>query len=123
MRHVIGLGLTVEDFAPAFARDEGATARLAERFAELVRPVVEAGADVIVPAGALPSLLLADERGLAVGHAPVVNSVAVALKQTETAVKLRALTGLGPSRGPSFAVPPQVALDDFRHFVARGRDG
>lgn len=123
VRHVIGLGLTVEDFAPAFARDEGATARLAERFAKLVRPVVEAGADVIIPAGALPSLLLADERGLTVGHAPVVNSVAVALKQTETAVKLRALTGLGPSRGPSFAVPPQLALDDFRRFVARGRDG
>jgi len=123
VRHVIGLGLTVEDFAPAFAGEEGATARLSERFAELVRPVVEAGADVVVPAGALPSLLLAGERGLTVGHAPVVNSVAVSLKQTETAVKVRALTGLGPSRGPSFAVPPQVALDDFRRFVARGRDG
>jgi hypothetical protein len=82
---------------------------------------VDAGADVIVPAGALVALLLAGEVGLTVGHAPVVNSVAVAFKQAETAVKLRSLTGLGPSRGPSFALPPQVALDDFRDFVRRGR--
>ena len=123
VRHVVGLGLTVEDFAPAFAEEKCATARLAQRFAELVQPVVDDGVDVVVPAGALLALLLAGERGMMVGYAPVVNSVAVALKQTETAVKLRALTGLGPSRGPSFAVPPQIALDDFRRFVARGRDG
>ena len=123
VRHVVALGLTVEDFAPAFAEDVGATARLAERFADAVRPAVDDGADVVVPAGALSALLLADERGLTVGHAPVVNSVAVALKLTEVAVKLRELSGLGPSRGPSFAAPPQVALDDFRRFVSRGRDG
>jgi allantoin racemase len=122
VQRVVGLGLTVEDFGPAFADEEGASARVAERFAEVVRPLVEAGADVIVPAGALVALLLAGERGLTIGHAPVVNSVAVALKQTETAIKLRALTGLGPSRGPSFATPSQEALDDFRRFVARGRD-
>lgn len=121
VRHVVGLGLTVEDFAPAFAAEEGAVTRLAARFADAVRPAVEDGADVVVPAGALPALLLAGERGLTVGHAPVVNSVAVALKQTEVAVKLREQTGLGPSRGPSFASAPQVAIDDFRRFVARGR--
>ena len=122
VRHVVGLGLTVEDFAPAFAGEDGATARLAERFAELVRPAVDDGADVVVPAGALPALLLAGERGLTVGHAPVVNSVAVALKQTEVAVRLKELTGLGPSRGPSFAPAPQQAIDDFRRFVDGGRD-
>jgi allantoin racemase len=121
--HVVGLGLTVEDFAPAFAQEDGATDRLAERFAAAARPAVDDGADVVVPAGALPALLLAGARGLTVGHAPVINSVAVALKQTEVAVKLRGLTGLGPSRGPSFASPPQLALDDFRRFVDRGRDG
>ena len=123
VRHVVGLGLTVEDFAPAFADEEGAVTRLAARFADAVRPAIEDGADVVVPAGALPALLLAGERGLTVGHAPVVNSVAVALKQTEVAVKLREQTGLGPSRGPSFAPASQVAIDDFRRFVARGRDG
>jgi hypothetical protein len=38
-------------------------------------------------------------------------------------VKLREQTGLGPSRGPSFATAPPVAVEDFRRFVARGRDG
>jgi allantoin racemase len=123
VRHVVGLGLTVEDFAPAFAGEEGGVARLAERVSEAVRPAVEEGADVVVPAGALVALLLAGRRGLTVGHAPVVNSVAVALKQTEVAVKLREQTGLGPSRGPTYALTPQLAIDDFRRFVARGRDG
>jgi Asp/Glu/hydantoin racemase len=123
VRAVVGLGLTVEDFAPAFAGEEGATASLIARLAEVVRPLVDDGVDVVVPAGALPALLLAGEHGLTIGHAPVVSSVAVALKQTEVAVKLRAATGLEPSRGPSFALPPDVALEDFRRFVSRGRDG
>jgi Asp/Glu/hydantoin racemase len=122
VRHVVGLGLTVEDFAPAFAGEPGALGRLLARFAEAAQPAVDAGADVVVPAGALPALLLAGEHGHTVGQAPVVNSVAVALKITETAVKLRRLTGLGPSRGPSFAAAPPVAVEDFRRFVAGSRE-
>jgi len=121
VRQVVGMGLTVEDFGPALAGEDGAMALLVDRFRQVVQPAVDAGADVIVPAGALVALLLAGEHGVTVGHAPVVNSVAVAFKQAETAVKLRSLTGLGPSRGPSFASPPQVAVDDFRSFVRRGR--
>jgi allantoin racemase len=118
--HVTGLGAVVEDFDRAFAGSTGANDRLLERLRSLAEPVVEKGADVIVPAGALPALLLAGERSFAVGGAPVVNCVAVALKQIETAVKLRALTGLGPSRGPSFASAPSGAIEDFRRFIADG---
>lgn len=119
--HVTGLGLVVEDFAPAFAGDADAYARLLARFRDLVGQLVADGADVIVPAGALPSLLFAREHGMTVGHAPVVNSVAVTLKLAEAATKLARLTGLGPSRGPAFALAPQRAIADFRAFVARGR--
>jgi Asp/Glu/hydantoin racemase len=119
--HVTGLALAVEDFAAAFGGDADAHARLLERFCELVRPLVDAGADVIVPAGALPGLLFARERSLAVGHAPVVNCVAVALALAEAAVKIAGATGLGPSRGPSFALAPAGAVADFRSFVAKGR--
>lgn len=119
--HVAGLGLVVEDFAPAFAGDQDAYARLLVQFREVVAPLVEGGADVIVPAGALPSLLFAGEHGMAVGHAPVVNSVAVALKLTEAATRLAQLTGLGPSRGPAFALAPERAIADFRALVAHGR--
>jgi allantoin racemase len=121
--HVVGLGAIVEDFAPAFAGDEAARERLLARFHALATPLVVDGADVIVPAGALPALLLAREHGATVGHAPVVNSVAVLLKCTEAAVKLRRLTGLAPSRGPSFALAPQQAVADFRALLAQGRDG
>jgi allantoin racemase len=120
--HVTGLGLTVEDFASAFAGDDGAYTRLLERFRDLVQPLVDDGADVIVPAGALPGLLFAREHGLVVGHAPVVNCVAVSLKLSEAAVDLAELTGLGASRGPSFALAPPRAVADFRRLVAHGRE-
>ena len=120
--HVVGLGALVEDFDAAFAGDREAHERLRERFRELAEPLVEAGADVLVPAGALPALLLARD-GARVAHAPVVDSVAVLLKCTEVAVKLRRLRGLGPSRGPSFASPPAQAVADFRALLRQGRDG
>ena len=121
--HVTGLGVVVEDFAAAFAGEPDAYARLLHSFTELVEPMVADGADVIVPAGALPGLLLARERGLTIGHAPVVNCVAVTLKLAEAAVRIAAITGVGPSRGPSFALAPVAAIADFRAFVAGGRGG
>lgn len=121
IRRVTGLGVAVEDFGPAFAGDAEARTRLVDDFRRLVEPVIDHGVDVVVPAGALPALLFAREHGFAIRGAPVVNCVAVGLKEVETAVKLRVLTGLGPSRGPSFALAPPEAVEDFRHFVAEGR--
>ena len=119
--HVVGLGAVVEDFAASFAGDEQALDRLLTGSASSSSRSSTDGADVIVPAGALPSLLLRDENGLTVGHAPVVNSVAVTLKATEAWVRIRDLTGLEPSRGPSFALAPPGAIADFRDVLARGR--
>jgi allantoin racemase len=121
--HVTGLGVVVEDFAAAFAGDEAAYARMLARFRELCEPMVVAGADVVIPAGVLPGLLLRHERGLCVGHAPVVNCVAVTLKTAEAWVRVRVLTGLEPSRGPSFTRATPGAVTDFRALVARGRNG
>ena len=118
--HISALDAVVEDFEPAFAGDGAAYARLLETFLGAATPAVEAGADVVVTAGGLPALLFAREQGLCVGHAPVVNTVAVALKATEMAIRIQRLTGIQPSRGPSFALAPNVALGDFRAF-AQGR--
>jgi Asp/Glu/hydantoin racemase len=117
LSHVVGLGVVVDDFAAAFDGDQQAHARLLDRFRELVQPLVDDGADVIVPAGALLSLLLRRERGLAIGHAPVLDAVAVTLKATEAWVRIHALTGLEPSRGPSFALASPEAIDDFRGVI------
>lgn len=118
---IAGLGAVPEDFAAAFAGEEAAFKRLLDAFVACARPLVEKGADVIVPAGVLPGLLLARERGLRVAHAPVVNCAAAALKSAELWVALHKLDGLEPGPGPSFALAPPRAIADFRGFVARGR--
>ena len=118
---VVSLDARVEDFAPAFAGDREAYERLVATFGDRVRPLLAQGAEVIVPAGGLFSLLVAHERGFTVDGAPVLNSIAVALKCAEAAVKLRELTGLEPSRGPTFALAQPEAVAEFRAFVERGR--
>ena len=120
---VAGLGCKPEDFGAAFAGDGEAKARMLRDFDASARPLVEAGADVIVPAGVLPGLLIASERGHTVGRAPVVNCAAVALKSAEMWAQLYRLDGLEPSRGPSFALATEQAVADFQALVAKGREG
>lgn len=110
-----------EDFAAAFAGDAEALQRMIAAFRKVAEPLVAAGADVLVPAGVLPGLLLGLQKGFKVAHAPVVSCAAVPLKCAEVAVRLRELNGLEPSRGPSFALAPKRAIDDFRALVARGK--
>jgi allantoin racemase len=115
--HVKGIGLQPSDFSAAFAGDPEARARLFADFAEVAEPMVAAGADVIVPAGVLPGLLVASERGYRIGNAPVVNCASVALKSAEMWGQLRALDGLEPSRGPAFALANDRAKADFQAIL------
>jgi allantoin racemase len=117
---VAGVGAASEDFAAAFAGDEAAYQRMRAAFMACARPLVERGADIVVPAGVLLGLLLSRERGLIVGHAPVVDCAAVALKSAEMWVALYKSSGIEPSRGPSFALAPSRAVEDFRELAARG---
>jgi Asp/Glu/hydantoin racemase len=117
--HVTGLGCKPEDFAGAFAGDQAAHARMMEAFTSCALPLVERGADVVIPAGVLPGLLIGQERGLKIGHASVINCAAVALKSAEMWVQLRELNGVEPSRGPSFKRASAVARSDFRALLAR----
>jgi allantoin racemase len=118
---VVGLGFVPEDFNPAFAGDEAALARMRAIFEEKADPLVAAGADVIIPAGVLPALLLCRQGGYKIRHAPVVNCASVALKAAEMAIALHRIEGLEPSRGPSFALAHERAVADFRQLIARGR--
>ncbi|QKJ94463.1 aspartate/glutamate racemase family protein [Agrobacterium pusense] len=119
--HIGGLNVIPSDFSAAFAGDEEAKVRLVEAFCEIAEPMVRSGADVIVPAGVLPGLLLGRERGLRVGHAPIISCAAVAMKSIEMQVKLRALNGIEPSRGPSFAKANRQAIEDFQTTMLNGR--
>jgi Asp/Glu/hydantoin racemase len=116
--HIAGLGCEPSDFSAAFAGDSEARARLLARFASCAEPMVAAGADVIVPAGVLPGLLVASERGYRIGHAPVINCASAALKAAEMWLQLRALDGVEPSRGRSFALAPERAKADFQAMLA-----
>jgi Asp/Glu/hydantoin racemase len=117
--HVTGLGCKPEDFTGAFAGDQAAHARMIGGFKACALPLVERGADVVIPAGVLPGLLIGREHGLKIGHAPVVNCAAIALKSAEMWVQLRELNGVEPSRGPSFRRASAVARSDFRALFAR----
>lgn len=119
--HVAGLNAEPSDFSAAFAGELAAKDRMIAAFRKVAEPMVAGGADVIVPAGVLPGLLIAGEYGLKVGHAPVVNCAAVALMQAEMQVRLYRLNGLEPAGGPFCARAPQQAIADFRALVARGR--
>ena len=119
--HVTGMGLTPGDFNECFAGDDSKRAALLSGFADCAMPMVESGADVIVPAGILPGLLIGGEPGYTVGGAPVVNCAAVALKYAEMWVQLRGLSNLEPNRGACFTQSNDRAKQDFRTLVAHGQ--
>lgn len=116
---VAGLGCVPSDFTSAFDGDQAAKARMLRDFAICAQPLVDAGADVIIPAGVLPGLLICEEHSFKIGHAPIVNCAAVALKSAEMWVQLRRLNGLEPSRGPSFALAGETARQDFKSLLAK----
>jgi len=104
----------ISDYMTAFV-DEAMKARLHEIFLQEARALLKQGADVIVPTGGIPMMLFAGEAGAEVDGAPVVNGIAVVVKATEMAVKLRALSGLKPSRRPTsgYALPDEKTIGEF----------
>jgi allantoin racemase len=119
--HVVGMNCAPSDFSAAFAGDDEARKRMLAAFSACAEPLVRDGADVVVPAGILPGLLVGGEYGFKVLHAPVVNTAAVTLKSAEMDVRLRKLSGIEVSRGPFCSLATSEAVNDFRSFVAHGR--
>lgn len=120
VKFVTGLGSTPQEFDRCFAGDAEVKAKLLDDFARCAMPMVESGADVIVPAGVLPGLLVAGARGLKVGGAPVVNCASVALKSAEMWIQLHKLDQLEPNRGPGFKLAPERAKNDFKALISGG---
>jgi len=96
----------------AFA-DEATFDRVLQQFRDQTQPLVDAGVEVIIPAGGLPSLLFSRLKQFTVGKALVLNCIAVLAKMTETAVALNRLDGTGASRASTFQKPSAKALQEF----------
>lgn len=110
---VRGLGARVEDFAAAFSGDPAVRRSLAEAFTADASALVEDGCDVIVVAGGLYGLLMAQEQAPQVAGVPVVSCTPVGVAWAEMAVRLHRMTGIVASQSPSFARAPAQATQDF----------
>ena len=107
---VRAVNATVKDFIDAFA-EEQALQKLRPLWERECRVLLDAGADVIVPAGGLPMMLFG---GAEIDGAPVVNGITLIAKSAEMAVKLRRQEGMfTPSRRSNYAKPPDKALKEF----------
>jgi allantoin racemase len=105
-------GLTVADYVSACS-DDDAFRRVLEQFERVAQPLLEAGAEVLIPAGGLPALVLSRRPGLEVGGAAVLNAVPVLAKYAEAAVALARLGQPVASRRGAFALPSERARQEF----------
>src|SRR6185295_16688903 len=102
----------VASYVRAFEDDE-AYRQVKADFELQARPLVDAGAEVIIPAGGLPMLLFAREESFTIDGAVVLNGIATVAVAAEAALKLRRLTGAAVSRRGTFAKAPAEAIDEF----------
>lgn len=96
----------------AFGSDEKLQ-EVADLFEKQAEPLVEQGADVLIPGGGIPMLLFSQLQKHAVNGAPVINGIPIVVKMAEMAVKLRQSTGLSVSRVSDFMKPPPEILEEF----------
>jgi allantoin racemase len=110
---------TVDLWMRAFDGQEDAIADCERQFEAYGRELAALGAEVLIPAGGLPALLFGTRRDYAIDGAVVLNANAIAAKQAEVAVKMRAVNGTAPSRKGTYRLAPPEALDEFVELAAR----
>jgi allantoin racemase len=106
------LQMNLPRFMKAFSED-ATYAEVRAEFVEQVRPLVSAGAEVIIPAGGLPMLLFSRETPFLIDGAPVLNGIVVAAKAAEMALELKRLTGTAVSRRGAYAKASPEAVQEF----------
>jgi Asp/Glu/hydantoin racemase len=109
---VRALRMDLPGFMRAF-NDEASYAQVRADFVEQVRPLVAAGAEVIIPAGGLPMLLFARERPFIIDGALVLNGIAVVAKAAEMALALHRITGSVVSRRGTYAKASTACVEEF----------
>jgi allantoin racemase len=109
---VRALHMDLPRFMKAFAEAE-TYAEVRREFVDQVRPLVAAGAEVVIPAGGLPMLLFSRESGFEIDGAPVLNGIAVAAKAAEMALDLRRHGATAVSRRGAYAKASHDAVKEF----------
>jgi allantoin racemase len=109
---VRALQIDLPGFMRAFT-DDASYANARAAFVEQVRPLVAAGAEVILPAGGLPMLLFARECPFVIDGALVLNGIAVTVKAAEMALALRDLTGAIVSRRGTYAKASPACIEEY----------
>ena len=109
---VRGITADVGRFMAAFTDPAERDAMRAD-FVAQVQPLVAAGADVLIPAGGLPMLLLAELQPFLVDGAAVMEGLGVALKTAEMAIDMHRLTGVAAGRSGFYARASEAAIADF----------
>lgn len=104
--------MDVTGFMKAFT-DKRAYAATRAQFVKQVEPLVEAGAEVIIPAGGLPMMLFANERHFTIDGAPVLQGIAVVAKAAEMALALKEIGGIAVSRRGTYAKASAASVDEF----------
>jgi hypothetical protein len=93
--------------------DDASYAEVRADFVDQVRPLIAAGAEVIIPAGGLPMLLFARESPFVIDDALVLNGIVVLAKAAEMALALRRLTGAVVSRRGTYAKASPECVQEF----------
>lgn len=106
------LKMNLPSFMEAFT-DQAAYIRVRDQFVAQVRPLVAAGAEVIIPAGGLPMLLFARECPFVIDGSPIMNGIAVVAKAAEMALALKAITRVVVSRRGTYAKAAPEAIGEF----------
>jgi allantoin racemase len=109
---VRALNTQVSHYVQAFD-DEAAYQQVRGEFCREAALLVNDGAEVLIPAGGLPMLLLAREKNFSIDGAVVPNGIAVVAAMAETALRLYQQTGITQSRKGTFAKAPQEAIQEF----------
>jgi Asp/Glu/hydantoin racemase len=109
--------LAVADYVQACA-DDDAFDRVREEFEHAAEPLIQTGAEILIPAGGLPALVLSRRPGLTIDDAAVLNPVPVLAKHGEAAVALKQLGLPSASRKGAFALPSARCKEQFEAALA-----
>lgn len=77
------------------------------------KPLIEAGAELLLPGGGIPMLLFAGNHGYCVGGAPVVNGIEIVVGMAEMAARLAQRSGLRTSRRGTFVKAPENIVEEY----------